>query len=126
MERTIKTLTASDGQLYMTTVGRRYKIADFTGFIEIRERQTRIPVLGRIQNGVKSVFASFVICGDVDFVRGYDYSSILSGRVFDASAFVENEKLVFSGLRYQESDPLTNTLTFEVTDLELIRKLLEL
>ena len=85
MERTLKTVTASAGQLYMTAAGRRCKIADFTGFIEISERQTRIPILGHIQNGVKSVFASFVICDDVDFAQGYDYQSILSGRVFDAS-----------------------------------------
>ncbi len=124
MERIIKTLPMSDGQLYMTSAGQRHRLADFAGVVEIVERQTRVPMLGHVQHGVKSVFASFVICNEVDFAAGYDYQAILSGRVFDASAFVGNEKLLFSGLQYQDSDPLTNRLTFEIADLELIQKLL--
>ena len=34
------------------------------------------------------------------------------------------ERLIFSGLRFEDMDPADGTVTLEVTDLELIRKML--
>jgi len=42
----------------------------------------------------------------------------------EATGDVECEALHFAGLRFEDSDPLRNELTFEITDLELIQKLL--
>lgn len=36
------------------------------------------------------------------------------------------ERLIFSGLRFEDIDPLKGTVTLEVTDLELIRKMIEM
>ena len=44
--------------------------------------------------------------------------------LFEAVADVGNERLYFAGLRFEDSDPVKNELIFEVTDLELIKKIL--
>lgn len=122
---TIKVIPANDGELYMTSGGRRYCIARFNGRVEIEEKQTRVAILGTLQKGTKRIFASFVVCGDVDFQRGFGFESIDSGKVFEAQAIVNGERLAFAGLRFEDSDPLKNELIFEIPDLELIQKMLE-
>lgn len=121
---TIKVIPANDGELYMTSGGRRYCIARFNGRVEIEEKQTRVAILGTLQKGTKRIFASFVVCGDVDFQRGFGFDCIDSGKVFEAQAIVSGEKLAFAGLRFEDSDPLKNELVFEIPDLELIQKML--
>ncbi len=121
---TIKVIPANDGELYMTSGGRRYCIARFSGRVEIEEKQTRVAILGTLQKGTKRIFASFVVCGNVDFQRGFGFESIDSGKVFEARAIVSGERLAFAGLRFEDSDPLKNELVFEIPDLELIQKML--
>lgn len=121
---TIKVIPANNGEMYMTSGGRRYCIAKFSGRVEIEEKQAQVAILGTLQKGIKRIFASFVICGDIDFQNGFGFDSVDSGKVFEAQAIVSGERLAFAGLRFEDSDPLKNELIFEITDLELIQKML--
>lgn len=121
---TIKVIPTDDGELYMTSGGRRHCIASFSGRVEIEEKQAQVAILGTMQKGTKRISASFVGCGDVDFQRGFGFDSIDSGKVFKAKASVCGERLAFAGLRFEDSDPLKNELVFGISDLELIQKML--
>ena len=120
----IKVIPANNGELYMTSGGRRYYIARFSGRVEIEEKQAQVAILGTLQKGTKRIFASFVVCGDIDFQSGFGFDSVDSGKVFEAWAIVSGERFTFAGLRFEDSDPLKNELIFEITDLELIQKML--
>lgn len=70
-----------------------------------------------------------MICGNLQDINIKEYETISNAKVYEANASVEcggNIVLYkFSGLRFVDSDPVNNTLTFEVTDLYLIEKLLK-
>lgn len=122
---TIKVIPADNGELYMISGGHRYHIARFRGRVEIEERQTQVARLGTLQKGTKRIFASFVVCGDMNFKNGFGFDAVDSGKVFEVQAVVSGERLEFAGLKFEDSDPLENELIFEITDLELIQKLLK-
>ncbi len=124
MERIIKTIPAEKGELYVTSGGKQRMLAQFDGAIEISERQAMIPILGTVQKGLKSIYASILICGDIDYSVNEPSELIDSGKVYDAIADVEGERTRLAGLRFKDSDPIKNTLVFEITDIELIQKLL--
>lgn len=126
MSTTIKTLPATNGDLFVISAGQRFQLARFNGKVKIDEKRIFVPVLGTAQKGIKQIYASFVVCGDLEYLLEINETSIHSGKVFEAIADVAGERLNFSGLRFEESDPLTNELTFSVTDLELVQKLLEM
>ncbi|MCX4317505.1 MAG: hypothetical protein OSJ52_12860 [Lachnospiraceae bacterium] len=121
---TIKVIPANNGELYMISGGRRYHIARFHGRVEIEEKQMQVAILGTLQKGTKRILASFVICGDIDFQKSFGFDSVDSGKVFEIQAGVGGERMNFAGLRFEDSDPLTNELIFEIPDLELIQTLL--
>ena len=122
MERTIKTIPAENGELYVTSGGQRRLLARFTGTVRITEQQTLVPILGTVQKGTKRIFATVLICGDMDYRT--DGVILHTGKVYDAVADAAGERLYFAGLRLADHDPIENTLTFDITDLELIQKLL--
>lgn len=121
---TIKVIPADDGELYMVSGGRRYCIARFNGQVEIEEKQAQVAIPGTLQKGTKRIYASFIVCGDIDFQKGFGFDSVHGGRVFEAQAGVCGERLAFAGLRFEDFDPIQNKLIFEIPDLELIQKLL--
>ena len=123
MERLLKTLPVINGELFVTSAGLRLKMAEFIGEVKIYERQRQVAVLGSLQKGVKSIYASVIVCGELDYQTGAGEDLIHSGRVFDAAADVLSERVYFAGLRFADSDPINNELIFEITDLELIKKL---
>lgn len=124
MDRLIKTIPTENGELYVTSAGRRRLLARFDGTVEIAEHQALVSTLGRVQKGTKRIYASFVICDNIDYQTEISDGFINSGKVYDAIVDVGNERIQFAGLRFEDSDPIKNTLVFEITDLELIRKLL--
>lgn len=71
MQRLIKSLPAANGELYVTSAGLRQALARFTGMVEITEKQTTVPILGSIQKGTKRIYASFIVCDDIDYTMGY-------------------------------------------------------
>lgn len=125
MNMIIKTLPVIDGELFVISAGQRLPLARFSGRIEITENTKFVPILGTVQKGIKTIYASFIVCGDLEYQRETDVNKIHSGKVFEALADVEGERLEFAGLRFEDSDPLKNELVFEITDLELIQKLLK-
>ena len=126
MERIIKTLPCEGGKLFATSAGERREFAQFGGRVEIVEHTTLVPILGQTHRGTKRLHASFIVCEDVTYTRRIEDDFIHSGKVYDATADVGGARLTFAGLRFADSDPIRNELTFEITDMELIRRLLEM
>ena len=127
MTTIIKTLNIQNASLNVITAGRRFPLAQFAGKIEITEYQAMMPVLGRMCKGEKKIYASFILCRDMDYQAEDEFST---GKVYEAVGDVQGEqtceRLIFSGLRFEDMDPLEGTVTLEVTDLELIRKMIEM
>ncbi len=123
----IKTLNIHNASLNVITAGRRLPLAQFTGKIEITEHQSMTPVLGRMCKGEKKIYASFILCQDIEYQTDDEFNN---GKVYEAVGDVQGERscerLIFSGLRFEDMDPLNGTVTLEVTDLELIRKMIEM
>lgn len=127
MKTLIKTLDIYNGLLTVITAGRRLPLAQFAGKIEITEHQSMTPVLGRTCKGGKKIYASFILCQDIEYQTDDEFNT---GKVYEAVGDVQGERscerLIFSGLRFEDMDPLNGTVTLEVTDLELIRKMIEM
>ena len=75
--------------------------------------------------GEKKIYASFILCQDIEYQTDDEFHT---GKVYEAVGDVQGERscerLIFSGLRFEDMDPSDGTVTLEVTDLELIRKML--
>ena len=54
MKRIIKTLRCENGNLFVTSAGKRLPFADFSGRIEIEEHTALVPILGTVQKGDKT------------------------------------------------------------------------
>lgn len=125
MTTLIKTLDIKNAQLNVITAGRRIPLADFGGRIEITEVQNMTPILGRRCRGEKKIYASFILCEDIDYKSDNEFNS---GKVYEAIGDVQGEstceRLIFSGLQFEDINPINGMVTLEVTDLELIRKML--
>lgn len=123
----IKTLDIQNASLNVITAGRRLPLAQFTGKIEITEHRSMTPILGRMCKGEKKVYASFILCQDIEYQTDDEFNT---GKVYEAVGDVQGERscerLIFSGLRFEDMNPLNGIVTLEVTDLELIRKMLEM
>lgn len=59
MKTVIKTLPATNGNLFVISAGQRLPLADFSGAVKITEDLRQIPMLGTVQKGVKSLFSIF-------------------------------------------------------------------
>lgn len=127
MTTIIKTLDIHGASLNVITAGKRLPLAKFAGRIEISECQSTVPVLGRRCRGEKKICASFILCEDIEYQTD---NAFHSGKVYEAVGDVQGERtcerLLFSGLQYADMDPLKGSVIFEVTDVELIMKMLEM
>ena len=123
----VKVLGIRNATLRVISAGRRLPLAKFCGKIEIIEKQSNVPVLGRLCKGEKKIYASFILCEEVDY---HTDDAFHSGKVYEAIGEVEGEntceRLVFSGLRFKDNDPVSGAITFDIADLDLIKKLLVL
>ncbi len=123
MDKVINVIPATNGELYVISAGRRLPLARFEGRVKIMERTKLVPILGTVQKGTKAIYASFIVCGNLEYQIEIDNGYIHSGKVYDVFADVDGERIHFAGLRFEDSNPLKNELVFEITDLELIQKL---
>ena len=82
----------------MISGGRRNCIAKSNGRVEIEEKQIRVARLGTLQKGTKKIWASFVICGDIDFYKDFDFDSVDAGKVFEVRARSVGQCFHFTGL----------------------------
>lgn len=123
MDKVINVIPAANGELFVISAGKRFLLAHFKGRVEIMERTKFVPILGTVQKGTKTIYASFIVCGDLEYQKEIDNGYIHSGKVYDVFADVDSERIHFAGLRFEDSNPLKNELVFEITDLELIQKL---
>lgn len=127
MTTLIKTLNITNAELNVITAGRRLPLAKFDGKIEINEIKNITLILGRPCKGEKIIHASFMLCDDIEYQTQNDFNS---GKVYEALGDVQGEssceRLLFSGLRYEDMDVLSGKVIFEITDLELIRKMIDM
>jgi hypothetical protein len=127
MKETIKTLKIENARLYRTSCGNRNIMADFEGTVEITQEQTIVPILGRRCRGEKRILASVILCEDVRYLSMDIFSE---ADVYDAAGTVTGEnssaRITFSGLRFEDNDPISGKVTFEVTDLHLIESMLKM
>ena len=110
MKTLIKTLDIQNASLTVITAGRRLPLAQFTGKIEITEHQSMTPVLGRMCKGEKKIYASFILCQDIEYQTDDEFHT---GKVYEAVGDVQGERscerLIFSGLRFEDMDPSDGT-----------------
>lgn len=127
MSSIIRELPAVGGELFVTRGGNKYRLAEFSGCVEIYEDQYYVPRIGQLRRGPKKIHASFMLCEDIRYLLPEE---ICDGRIYSATAMIHGEheiaKLLFDGLRYEDSDPIEGTVTFEIEDLELIERLLKM
>ena len=86
MKTLIKTLDIQNASLTVITAGRRLPLAQFTGKIEITEHQSMTPVLGRMCKGEKKIYASFILCQDIEYQTDDEFHT---GKVYEAVGDVQ-------------------------------------
>lgn len=121
----IKRLTIDNAELMVTADGLRKKIADFSGEIVITRHEHHVSLMGKRTGDDKKILASLVLCGDVDYRMKHSFSGY---NVYDAVGNVhgerEDERLTFSGMHFEEFDPVTGEITFQIPELGVIHKML--
>lgn len=90
MTTVIKVLDIQNAMLNVTTAGRRLPLARFHGKIEIIEKQNKVHVLGRTCKGEKKIYASFILCQDIEYQTEDEFST---GKVYEAVGDVEGENI---------------------------------
>lgn len=125
MDKTIMTIPAENGKLFEISAGKRYMLADFSGRVEITEHTNFVPILGKMEKGTKSIYATFIVCGNLEYQKEDGYESIHSGKVYEAAADINCERISLAGLHFIDSDPVNGELIFEIADRELIQKFIE-
>ena len=123
----LKELKISDGKLRAIAAGRRFRIADFSGRVEIKERISYVAILGKRYRQEKRIYASFIVGEEMEYWTDQPFTE---AAVYEAEGAVEGEResqqFVFSGLRYVDSDPVTGEVEFEIPDQLLIQKMLSM
>lgn len=125
MGEVIKRLTIDGAELMVTSKGLRKKIANFSGEIIITKQLVHVPLMGKPLGDDKRIIASFVMCQDVEYRMEHSFSTY---NVYDAVGSVhgerEDERLTFSGMQFEEFDPVTGEISFQIPDQGLIHKML--
>ena len=123
----LKELRIRGGKLNAISAGRRFQIADFSGRVEITERITYVNILGKRYRQEKRIYASFIVGEEMEYWTDQPFTE---AAVYEAEGTVEGEKqsqrLIFSGLRYVDSNPVTGEVEFEIPDQLLIRRMLSM
>ena len=81
MVKLIKTLDVQNASLNVITAGRRFPLAQFAGKIEITEHQSMTFVLGRRCKGEKKIYASFILCQNIEYQTDDEFNA---GKVYEA------------------------------------------
>lgn len=123
----LKELRIRGGKLSAISAGRRVQIADFSGRVEITERIAYVNILGKRYRQEKRIYASFIVGEGMEYWTDQPFTE---AAVYEAEGTVEGEKqsqrLIFSGLRYLDSNPVTGEVEFEIPDQLLIRRMLSM
>lgn len=72
MERLIKTLELTNGELFYVQNGNRYKLAKCEPSLEIHEKSTQVSALGRATPGIKRIYFELILCRETEFCREID------------------------------------------------------
>ena len=131
MKTLVKTIQGERGELYITTNGNRYKLADCAPLIEVWEHTDRVTILGKTSYGVKRIYLSLVLCEDMELTRPVDVAFLRKVDVFALVTDVQRTDGAFERLNLDNLSPdiieLDGRWTFMLPEKrELMNKLLAL
>lgn len=125
MTTLIRTIDTENGKLYTISNGRRLPLADCTVKIQIYESRTNIPVLGK-GSGVKKLYASLFVCGDIEGVREITAEFLKTVSRFEATADILRQDGIFERVYFDNIQPteinLDGEWEFEISDIETVKK----
>lgn len=129
MERLVKSLELTNGELFYAKNGSRYTLAHCEPTLEIYEKSTPVSVLGRTVPGVKRIYFELILCRDATFCREVDERFFHNTVAFSMKADVYRPDGVFETLYFDRMDfeelAVDGTLKFSlVCPQELTDKLL--
>lgn len=120
MNKIIKSISATEGDLYVISAGERLPLARFIGWVKTTENTKLTLSPGTVEEGIKTIHASLTVCVHLEYKREIINKFIRAGKVFEAYADIEGERFYFAGLRFENFNHPQNELVFEIADLELI------
>lgn len=122
--RELGELPTQDGKLYMPTDLGDIIVAEFNGYVKIKELETSVNVIGGTESKSKRFYASFIVCDNVMFRKGFSYDTVNSGRSYSAFADVYGRNIHFTGLYYDNLSSKQKEIVFEIKDYDVVRQLL--
>ncbi len=90
MDRIINIIPATNEELYVISARKGLVLARFEG--RCIERTKFVSILGTVQKGTKTIYVSFIVCGDLEYQIEIDNGYIQSGKVYDVFADVDGER----------------------------------
>lgn len=121
----VKELSIKNGRLNVVAAGRRARVANFNGKVEITKKTSYVNILGKRCKQEKRMYASFIIGEEMEYLTDDTFTeAAVYEAVGDVEGEQERQRFVFSGLRYIDTDPLTGEVEFEIPDLLLIKKMM--
>lgn len=129
MERLVKSLELTNGELFYTKNGSRYILAHCEPTLEIYEKSTSVPVLGRTSPSMKRIYFELILCKETAFCREVDEHFFCNTVAFSMKADAYRLDGVFETLYFDRMDfeelAVDGTLKFSlVCPQELADKLL--
>lgn len=104
MERLIKTLELTNGELYYTKNGNRYLLARCLPLVEIYEKTTSVSAIGRTSPGVKRVYFELVLCQETEFCLDVDEGFFQDTVAFSMKADAYRPDGKFEALHFDRLD----------------------
>ena len=129
MKTLIKTLHIENGELYTVTDGRRILLSVCPLKIELYEIFANTPVLGVVGYEVKVSYNAEVSCNPVEFTRLVDVDFLKTVSRYEIVGAIQKEsgefeRLIFDCIRLARFDLPRGIWAFDVTDDNMIQKLL--
>lgn len=100
----IKTLTGENGALYCTVKGRQTLLAHCTPEIEVFERQTKIPILGKPGGVIKKVHFTIVLCDNTETTRDVTPAYLSQVERFALETEIQRKEGVFERITFMNMD----------------------
>lgn len=129
MERLLKTLQLTAGELYYTQNGTRYILARCEPAIEVYEKSAHVSVIGRHASPIKRLRFALALCKETEFCRetGEDFFSETVAFSLKADIYRPDgvyETLHFDRLDFEEMEADGTWIFSIVCPQQLMEKLL--
>ena len=130
MQTLIKTLSAENGQVFAVKDGRRTCVAKSQVTVEIYEHSTKVASVGAKNYGVKIRYDAEIISEDGEMMQDVDTKFLQQVSRFEVLCDVARadgifERLHFDAISPNEIDLFASRMVFEVSDSNIVKKLLK-